>query len=605
MKENITVQMAKDGNPVPLWAGFQLHSLYQPKKEGISIAEKFLEQIGEANSEKIIEKPLLVLGLGFAYHIIPLLGKFDEIYVAESCHALISEAKKIKELKPIFEKCRIIEDIRETPLMSDYHLLILRSEMKFQETFFRNVEDCCTEENIPEEKTMSIKDNENIPIKSPSFNQMRILVNSPIYGGSYTTAKYVVAGLEALGACVKLCDHSVAEPLLKKYINLSSKPSINNGTNKLIDQLNSLLSDTLWHEIKTFKPHLVFFIAQSPFNENLIREMKKAGITTMYWFVEDFRRFAYWKKICSDFDYFFMIQKGEFEKELKNNCKTIYGCLPVAAEPKYHKPLNLTHEEISFYGSDISFMGAAYPNRILFFRQFNKINLKLWGTGWVDSDLPSYNIPLKDHRITIEQSNIIYQASKVNINLHSSMENESISNKMDIKKTSLLIDKNGDFVNPRTFEIAACGGFQLVDDRVAIRELFVADKEIVFFSSVEEAIDKANFYLKNDDLRKKIALAGQQKTLKYHTYAIRLEQMINIAFKHTPRLATGIVNEEVKIREFVKKLKDKEFERFIDSISPAMRSSYSAIMEKVKESKGQLKKYEAYALLLDTFYTGE
>ena len=32
----ITVQIAKDGSPVPLWDGFCLHSLYDPVNEGMA-----------------------------------------------------------------------------------------------------------------------------------------------------------------------------------------------------------------------------------------------------------------------------------------------------------------------------------------------------------------------------------------------------------------------------------------------------------------------------------------------------------------------------------------------------------------------------------------
>ena len=64
----------------------------------------------------------------------------------------------------------------------------------------------------------------------------------------------------------------------------------------------------------------------------------------------------------------------------------------------------------------------------------------------------------------------IYNASKININLHSSLQ------------TTDLVSR-GDFVNPRTFELAAAGAFQLVDERSLLGELFGADELATFTST--------------------------------------------------------------------------------------------------------------------------
>ena len=580
----IVIQIAKDGSPVPLWDGFCLHSLYQPIKEGESFAEKFLEENAGQYG-----KPLLVLGLGFGYHILPLLDKFQNIYVAESNQELINKAKAMwsensslppfKEVGATMEKCVIIDDVSKAPHLPEFLVYSLRSEFRFQEKFFNEVQDA-----------VRLADKNFVP----ALSQMRILVNSPIYGGSYTTAKYVETALKSLGACVHFTDHSCANGLLQKYLDSSKKME----ESALITQLTELLSETLWLDVVKFKPHIVLFVAQSPFTDKLMTALNDAGIVSMYWFVEDFRRLTYWKSVCNSFDYFFMIQKGEFEEVLQKSCGSIWGWFPVGAEPRTHKKVNMSPEEKEFYGSDISFMGAAYPNRVSFFKQFKlpplksgEKYLKLWGTGWTESELSDYNIPLGEQRISIEQSNMIYQATKININLHSS--------------NSGIFDINGDFVNPRTFEIAACGGFQLVDDRAAVRELFEEDVDIVFFSSAEEAVDKASFYLKNERLREKISRAGQEKVLKYHTYENRLKNMIDVAIKHSPKLTINIQNENKKLNDLLISINDRGLETFLNSIEPGMRFLYDQIIDKAYKSEGELKNHEALLMLLDTFCVGE
>jgi spore maturation protein CgeB len=565
---------------VPLWDGFQLHSLYAPIKEGEALAEQFLGTVTD------FDKPLLVLGMGFGYHILPLFDKFPKIYIAESCQELINVAHDIPELAQFFEKCVILNNLEKLPPVPEYNLYILRSELKFQEKFFNDIQ-----------ARLKIGDkNEGV-----FFEQMRILVNSPIYGGSYTTAKYVVSALESLGACVRLSDHSCAAGLLEKLLSpLGRGAGVVSGrgagvikdNNNLINQLTDLLSNTLYNDILAFRPHIVFFVAQSPFNDDLIKALNQTGIVTMYWFVEDFRRFPYWKSVCNNFDYFFMIQKGEFEEMLNQGCNKTYGWFPMAAEPQTHKVMSATKHDRDFYGSDISFMGAAYPNRVKFFKHFNKDKLKLWGTGWTESELADYHIPLKEERISPEQSNLIYQCSKININLHSTNDGS-------------IFDPAGDFVNPRTFEIAACGGFQLVDDRPAVRELFDEDVDIVLFKSVEEAADKAAFYLKNEALRQKIANAGREKVLQHHTYANRLKNMLNTAIKLSPKLTANIMSENAKLESFMGAFRDAEFETFIKSFAPGNRFLYDKIIGEIYERGGNLKNYEALLMLLDTFYIGD
>jgi len=565
----ITVKAANDGNHVPMWDGLQLHSMYQPEKEGQDLANKFMQENQDTT------KPLLVCGLGFGYHILPLLGKYNQIYIAEENADLISTAKSLPHTKPIFQRCTIITSTTETPYLPDVLVFTLRSENRFAEKFFANVQ-------------AALKIPKNNP--APQKNQIRVLINSPIYGGSYTTARYIETALQQIGVATHFTDNSPAYALLKKYLENPTKNS------RFINSLTDLLSETLWQDVQTYQPHIVFFVAQSPFTQMLAKELAQAGIVSIYWFVEDFRRMQYWKEVCNTFDYFFMIQRGEFEKLLETTCRKTWGWFPVAAEPSVHKPITLSSDDKALFASDISFMGAAYPNRVNFFKQFKKANLKLWGTGWSESEISHYNIPLGDQRITPEQSNIIYQATKININLHS-------ANYGYMEDT--IFDTIGDFVNPRTFEIAACGGFQLVDDRIAIKELFETDKEIVCFSSVEEAKDKANFYLKNDSLRQEIALAAQKKVLQFHTYQHRVEKMIEVAIANSPTITARIAEERNKVSTALNTVNSSELNTFINQIPPSQQNQFSTVIQTAGKAHGPLKTHEAMLMLLDTFYTGE
>tara|TARA_Y100000310_G_C20697921_1_gene827081 strand:- start:1630 stop:2595 length:966 start_codon:yes stop_codon:yes gene_type:complete len=72
----------------------------------------------------------------------------------------------------------------------------------------------------------------------------------------------------------------------------------------------------------------------------------------------------------------------------------------------------------------------------------------------------------------------------------------------------------------RDFEVPALGSFYLTERQPFITTLFEEDKEMVFYSSLEEFTDKAIFYsrYKNRKARLEIARSGQNKCLNEYTW---------------------------------------------------------------------------------------
>ena len=54
---------------------------------------------------------------------------------------------------------------------------------------------------------------------------------------------------------------------------------------------------------------------------------------------------------------------------------------------------------------------------------------------------------------------------------------------------------------------------------------FKENEDIVYFSDMEELVDKAGYYLKHDDERRKIASSACEKVSRYHTYTDRIDEM--------------------------------------------------------------------------------
>ena len=79
----------------------------------------------------------------------------------------------------------------------------------------------------------------------------------------------------------------------------------------------------------------------------------------------------------------------------------------------------------------------------------------------------------------------------------------------------------------RTFEIPMCGGLQFITYVDELANYFEADKEIVFYSSKEEYIDKAKFYMNDEryNLRLKMKKAARYRAENEHTWWNRFKKI--------------------------------------------------------------------------------
>lgn len=86
----------------------------------------------------------------------------------------------------------------------------------------------------------------------------------------------------------------------------------------------------------------------------------------------------------------------------------------------------------------------------------------------------------------------------------------------------------GNSVNVRMFEATGSGALLLTEYTEDIVNFFEPNKEVICYSNIEEAVEKVNYYLANEELRKKIALAGQKRTLENYTYRHLAKKYVTI-----------------------------------------------------------------------------
>ena len=329
---------------------------------------------------------------------------------------------------------------------------------------------------------------------------MRILTVGAIKGGSVDVGQAIHSAFKEIG---KDCDFLDYSDCLLEFNQLLESGNPESSSLFLIDCRNRLLE-----KVSSFKPDVVLGIAQSPLNNmEMLAELKKMGIALCYWFVEDCKIFDYWRKYAPCFDHFFMIQKEPYWSELRQMGYRNFHYLPTAFDPSMKSPHGKTEKAIN-----VSFMGAPYPNRVHFFNQLHRPDFQIYGEGWDVGHNPS--VVGGQRRISPAEARRIYERSIVNLNLHSSSNPASFA--------------EGDFVNPRTFELAGLGAFQLTDFRDLLPLHFDLREELVALRTWKDMKIAIEYFLKHREKRDRFAKKARERVLEEHTYAHRAREIVGI-----------------------------------------------------------------------------
>lgn len=81
----------------------------------------------------------------------------------------------------------------------------------------------------------------------------------------------------------------------------------------------------------------------------------------------------------------------------------------------------------------------------------------------------------------------------------------------------------------RCLDIMGCHGLLLTNYQKDFDDYFTDGQNLLFYTSAEEALDKAKFYLKHESLRVKIAEAGYDTVKKYYDYPVKLPEIFHMA----------------------------------------------------------------------------
>ncbi|GAB6036084.1 glycosyltransferase [Fundidesulfovibrio butyratiphilus] len=346
---------------------------------------------------------------------------------------------------------------------------------------------------------------------------LRVLVVLPLYGGSLSVGLSCARALASMGHLVEVFE---APDFYGAFSALKTLRVTSERLAYLEQSFLQVVSQAALAKAETFVPDLVLAMAQAPLTRQALKRLSKAGVPTVMWFVEDFRLFTYWESYAPFYDVFAVIQKEPLLGKLAEIGVRNALYLPLAADPDFHRPLELSPVERRLYGADVSFLGAGYPNRRLAFRELMEFKPRIWGSDWDGEEVLAPYLQRRGERIAPEEAVKIFGATAVNLNLHSSVSVKDLVSR-------------GDFVNPRTFELAMCGAFQLVDERTLLPELFAPD-ELATFRTVEELKAAIVHFLAHPQERQAFADRARARALRDHTYQARMQTLLDFVADRFP-----------------------------------------------------------------------
>lgn len=563
----------QDGTIIIYFKNIALSNFEKPQRA----AEVWAEQ--SVNSQKFVKaKELLISGFVPFFHLEAVAKK-----ISKTLHVYENSLSGLKIALSIYDCRSLLERISSFHLDSTSIRNQLSEKIKAEEIelFIYPQAKVLNQEGLDElNRTI---------VTLRGFNQIRpgIAVVGPMYGGSLPIAQYTTRALLLQKQRAFGYDMS---PFYKGYKAASDIFKTQGRKDTVESRYLEMLSDVVIEGINERPVDIFICLAQAPISPKALKEIRSRGIITAIWFVEDAYRFETWKYLAPYIDYWFVIQKDTM-KMIKEAGASRVIYLPLACDPNIHKPVMLTPEERMRYGSDISFVGAGYNNRTNMFASLVERDFKIWGTEWPDCMPFTKLVQERGRRLDPDEYVKIFNASTINLNLHSSSERDGV-------------EPNGDFVNPRTFELAASGAFQLVDERSLMSELFDVKNELAVFHDRKEMFDQIDYFLARPEERFNIIQASRKKVLAEHTYQHRVQQMLEYIYQDKFEQLKAKQEEGSWHRTLKAAKQYPELEKSLESIYLSNEEpNFSSLAEKVIAKKGALSEHDQKILFLHHLYT--
>jgi spore maturation protein CgeB len=348
--------------------------------------------------------------------------------------------------------------------------------------------------------------------------QKTILIIAPQYYGIDTDIQQAFETLGFRSLLINYAERKILERATKKIGDKLTrlKPILIPLRRRALKEEN----DNFISAISELKPDVLFIVKGDSIFPDTLEKIKKlfsCPVVNYIWDEplyahsenkDDYRKFNLQHGLPL-YDTVFVFDSFYLDVLKRQGAKRVHY-LPLATNPNRYKDILLSDQDKVAYGYDVCFVGVPFQSRLEILECLSEYNMGVFGDSWTKyfmvrgKKTPPYYRGLASGEVV----NKIYLASRIVLNMHHS---QSVAG-----------------LNTRTFDIPACGAFEIVDYKKIIENHFAIDKEIVSFKDINELKSKIDFYLKNDELRKSISLQGQRKVLHEHTWVHRAQEVLKV-----------------------------------------------------------------------------
>lgn len=273
--------------------------------------------------------------------------------------------------------------------------------------------------------------------------------------------------------------------------------------------------DIMKKKVESFQPDAAIVLVGYLAPPTFIHWLRQKGIKTAVWLTEDPYYTDRSLNIIPAFDVIHSISKQSVEYYKQQGFQAVFHTA-LGTDLNMYQP-----RPIQRYEADLCLVGYPYKERVnLVHRLLTETNYSLVLAGDWQKNLPSMVDMGRVKLFKWQKPKIVaslYSSAKIVLNLHRSAVDDFNENSAKIINTS---------INNRTFDVASCSAFQLIDWKDDLPSYFIPNEEIVTFHSIDELFAQIHDYLQQPLLRKSIAHNGQKRVMKEHTFLHRLEKIL-------------------------------------------------------------------------------
>jgi spore maturation protein CgeB len=165
-------------------------------------------------------------------------------------------------------------------------------------------------------------------------------------------------------------------------------------------------------------------------------------------------------------------------------------------DPRLHRPLTPTPEDVQRLGGDVGFVGSYEAERAAALCEIAAAGcgVRVWGNDWERLQRPPAQLKIEGCGLLGEEYAMAACSFRINL--------------------CFLRKANRDLSTTRSVEIPACGAFMLAERTADHLHMYREGREAEFFDDPGQCIEKIRFYLANEGLRVEIAAAGRRRSVE-------------------------------------------------------------------------------------------